>query len=327
MKAIQLIDIQANQPALVDVNIPQPKAGQCVIKMKAAALNRRDEWIVEGKYPAIKSGVTLGSDGCGVVEEGSDRWLGKKVLINPNINWGDHQWAQSEHYQILGMPNDGTLADYLAVDEDRLVEKPDFLSDEAGAAIPLAGMTAFRACFTQGAVNKNSRVLVTGAGGGVAQFSIAFCLAIGAHVTVASRSKSKIDRTLQLGAHEGLDFTTSDWVSRTQKIGGFDVIIDSIGGNYLNQYLKIIKPGGKIVFYGSSTGRPENMDLFKLFWSQVTIKGSTMASDSEFNEMIQFITRHQIEPVIDKIYSFEDFEAAFQRFHSSDHFGKIVIRC
>jgi len=326
MKAIQLLNLNDHQPERVEVDIPQPKSNECLVKISAAALNRRDEWIVEGKYPAIKAGITLGSDGCGIVIEGSSEWIGKTVLINPNINWGKSQLTQSQQYQILGMPFDGTLADYLVVSEDRLIEKPNFLTDEAGASIPLAGMTAYRACFSQGSVNKNSQVLVTGAGGGVAQFAIAFCLAAGAHVTVASRVESKINRSLESGAQRGFNFSSDKWLEQAQNSGGYDVIIDSIGGNYLNHYLKIIKPGGIIVFYGSSSGRPENIDLFRLFWSQVMIKGSTMASDLEFKEMIQFITNYKIQPIIDKIYDFDDFKAAFQRFHSEDHFGKIVLR-
>ena len=125
------------------------------------ALNKRDQFIREGKYPGIKTGVTLGSDAVGVVETvgdpAADHWLGKVVMINPNVNWGDNPEVQSREYSILGLPDDGTFAEYLVVGTDRIYEKPSYLEPSEAAAFPLAGLTAYRACFHHGQVSAQKK--------------------------------------------------------------------------------------------------------------------------------------------------------------------------
>ncbi|MAE83372.1 MAG: alcohol dehydrogenase [Flammeovirgaceae bacterium] len=310
----------------VEKSIPELENGYCLIKMKAAALNRRDYWISVGKYPGILDQVTLGSDGCGEVVAGSDLWKGQTVLINPNQNWGDDPDVQSSKYTILGTPLDGTLAEYLLVPEDRLVVKPDHLTDEEGAAIPLAALTAFRAVFTKANIQAGSKVLVTGIGGGVSHYALMFAQAIGAEVYVNSSSDEKLNRALSLGAKGIFNYRDEDWVKQASEVGKFDAVIDSAGGNAINNYLRLIKPGGKIVVYGSTTGKTEGLDLFRLFWSQVSLVGSTMGNDDEFQEMIQFVTAHQIKPSINKVYSFEDGIDAINSMSDAEQFGKTIIK-
>lgn len=305
---------------------PEASGNECVVKISAAALNRRDQWIREGMYPGIQFGTVLGSDGCGVVEEGPQEWIGKKVIINPNVNWGDNPEVQSAEYSVLGMPSNGTLAEYIKIPTHRLHEKPAHLSNEEAAALPLAGLTAFRATIKKGDAKAGKRVLVTGAGGGVSQFAIGFALASGSEVYVTSGSEEKIERVKEMGVKGGFNYKDEKWFKEASKVGGFDAIIDSAGGNQLNNYLKIIKPAGRIVMYGSTTGYPEKVDVFRLFWSQAQIMGSTMGSDNEFVEMLEWVNKHQIKPTIDQVFELENYLQAFDRFKEPDGFGKIVVR-
>ncbi len=326
MKAIKLVGDRDLHIELLDIDKPEVRNGQCLVRIKAASLNRRDFWITVGKYPKIKEEVILGSDGSGEVIDGPEEWIGKEVIINPNVNWGDNPMAQSRDYQILGMPKNGTLAEYIVVDPDRLVEKPDFLSFGQAACFPLAGLTAYRACFLKGEVKEGTKVLVTGIGGGVAQFALSFCKAVKAEVYVTSSSKNKISDAVSAGARSGFNYKKEEWVKTAKKEAeAFDVIIDSSGGNMVDQYLKVIKPGGKIVIYGASGGRAEAFDLPRVFWQQVSIIGTSMGNDVEFAEMVAFIDKYKIKPIIDKEFPMEDFKDAFRRFVDKDHYGKVVL--
>ncbi len=324
MKALEVI---TGNDSIQLSELPKPEIAEeeCLVHLKNAALNRRDQWIREGKYPGIKDGIVLGSDGCGIVEEGSKRWIGKEVIINPNVNWGSNPEVQSPEYSILGMPVNGTFAEYIHVSEDRLIEKPHHLSCEEAAALPLAGLTAYRALFTKGQITPKQKVLITGIGGGVSQFAMQFAVAIGAEVYVTSGEDAKIQRACDLGAISGFNYRNENWVKESSQFGGYDVIIDSAGGDLLNSYLKLIESAGRIVIYGSTSGTPHKLDLFRLFWSQAQIIGSTMGNDDEFSKMVEFVSDHQLKPTIDNVFNFEDYISAFDQFKAPDHFGKIVL--
>ncbi|WP_421765254.1 zinc-binding dehydrogenase [Ekhidna sp.] len=325
MKAITIT--QESEPIqLVDIDKPSVSGDTCLVKLTASALNRRDQWIREGMYPGIQFGTVLGSDGCGLVEKGPADWMDKEVIINPNVDWGNDPEVHSSTYSVLGMPTNGTLAEYIAIPAHRLQEKPAHLSDEEAAALPLAALTAFRATIKKGRSKAGKRVLVTGAGGGVSQFAIAFALASGADVYVTSGSDSKIEKVKEMGVIGGFNYKNESWEKEASKLGGFDTIVDSAGGNQLNNYLKIVKPAGRIIMYGSTTGHPEKVDVFRLFWSQAQIMGSTMGSDDEFVEMLEWINKYQIKPTLDQVYELDDYLKAFDRFNAPDHFGKIVLR-
>ncbi len=331
MKSLLLVDEAADKIRLGEIDIPQIRDNEVLIKLKAAALNHRDQWCREGKYPAIKYNTVLGSDGCGIVEKVANKthehWLEKAVIINPNINWGDNPNAQSDDYQILGMPSNGTFAEYIAVPADRLYEKPSYLSFEESAALPLGGLTAARTVFTKGNVKKGMKVFISGIGGGVAQFAFQFCKAIGAEIYTNSGSQEKMDKAMLLGAKAVYNYKEEAWVKKAIKdSGGFDVIIDSAGGNNMNHYLKMIKKGGGIVHYGSTTGMPKNFDIFKLFFSQASIHGSTMGNDDEFKQMVDFVNAHKIKPIIDSIRPLGDIVSAFDDMKAATQFGKIVLK-
>ncbi|MEQ9374805.1 MAG: zinc-binding dehydrogenase [Imperialibacter sp.] len=330
MKALKLVNETADHVKLVDMPEPTPGKGEVLIKMQAAALNHRDQWCREGKYPNIKFDVVLGSDGCGVVEQlGPDTdetWKGKSVIINPNINWGSNPEVQSAQYRILGMPDNGTLSEYVVVPVDRLFEKPTHLTPEQASALPLCGLTAYRALFTRGKLKRGQNVLVSGAGGGVAVYALMFAKLAGANVYVTSGSKSKITQAVALGAVEGFDYNNEKWAQTALKSsGGFDLIVDSTGGQMINQYLRVLKHGGRVVIYGASSGIPKTLDVFRIFWNQLTIQGSTMGNDQEFEQMIDYVNRTQMLPVIDSVRPFSEVVTAFDKMKQRKQFGKLVV--
>ena len=310
----------------------EPDPDHAIVDLKTAALNRRDYWITCGMYPDISTPVILGSDGAGTVSKtgvGVDSdWNGRKVIIQPGLNWGDDASKQSESYHILGMPMDGTFATQVQVPVGNLYPKPAGLDWNQSAALPLAGLTAYRALFTQGGIKKGMNILITGAGGGVSSLAIQFSVANGAHVWVTSSSTSKIERAVQLGARGGENYNHENWFkSLADRAGAFDVIIDSAGGKGYHALIDLAAPGGRIVNYGATSGNPKNIDMFKVFWKQLRLQGTTMGSAQDFTEMLTLIESRNIQPLVDKIYPLAEINQALDVMKHSSQFGKIVIRC
>ncbi len=310
---------------------PESKDREVLVKVNYAALNHRDQWIREGQYAKIEYPSILGSDGMGeVVATGStsgEGLIGKKVIINPNIDWGDNPASQDmRNYQILGMPSYGTIAEYIEVNVDRLVEKPTHLSDIEAAALPLAGLTAYNALFNKGQLHKDMNVLISGVGGGVAQFAFQFALAAGAKVWVTSSKEEVLTKCMEMGASGSANYQLSDAYKAIKlESGGFDLIVDSAGGNGLNDLIGTLNANGKYVFYGATKGVPSNLNLRLVFWKHLSILGTTMGSDEDFRDMIAFVNEHKIHPIIDKIYPLENAVEAFDRMKEGFQFGKIVI--
>jgi len=314
-----------------EVPTPTPGNGQALIKMKATALNRRDDWIREGKYPNIRFGVIMGSDGSGIVEavgnEADHPWVGQEVVINPNIDWGPDLDVQSGKYTILGMPVDGTFAEYAVVPIDRLHHKPFHLDFLQASALPMGGLTAFRALFRKGELKGGQNVLISGFGGGVAQFAFLFAKAAGANVYVTSGSTDKLEKALKLGAKGAYNYKKeSTYPDLWKTKGGFDLVIDSAGGDQINNFIKILKPKGRIVFYGATNGLPAKLDMYRMFWNQLSLLGSTMGNDHEFSEMLSFVSKHQIRPLIDSIRPFSKIADSFPDITKPNKVGKIVFQ-
>lgn len=314
-----------------EVEKPVPGHGELLVKVKYAALNHRDEWIRKGQYAKIQYPSILGSDGMGTVEEIGEgvngSWRQKEVIINPNIDWGNDPEAQGKSYKILGMPDQGTLAQYIKVKEDRLELKPAYLSPEQAAALPLAGLTAYNALFNKGKINEKMNVLINGVGGGVAQFAFQFALATGANIWVSSSKEEVLEKCISMGAKGRINYHRPDAFERLKSESqGFDLIIDSAGGDQMNNLVGVLKPKGKLVFYGATLGLPSSLNLRQIFWNHLQIIGSTMGSDLDFKKMIAFVEKNKIEPIIDKVFNWEEADKAFDRMAVGAQFGKIVVK-
>ena len=307
-----------------------PGPGEVVVQIKASALNRRDYWITLGMYPGIELPCVLGSDAAGVVTmcgEGVDHtWNKREVILDPGLGWGDDPNVQDPQFNIIGLPRDGTFATEVVVPESQLHFRPQHLDWNESAALPLAGVTAYRAVFTQGRLQASETVLVTGIGGGVATFALQFAVAAGAKVWVTSSSAAKIEQAVKLGAQGGFNYTNDGWWKQMSKeVGAPSLIIDSAGGPGYRALLTLADAGGRIVNYGATAGPPEKVDLFKLFWKQLHLIGSTMGSPTDFTAMLELVKEYRIRPVIDAVLPLKDGNAAVGQMASSPQFGKYVL--
>ncbi len=319
-------------PVYKKVDTPKPGEGQALVKLHAAALNHRDVWIMQGKYPGIKYPIVLGSDGAGVVDAVGPhekvKILGREVIINPGINWGKDEAYQSKEFEILGLPENGTFAEYVTVPIENIHDKPEHLSMEQAAALPLAGLTAWRALMTRGQFKKGEKVLITGIGGGVALFALQFAAAAGAEIFVTSSSQKKIAQAIKLGARGGANYTEENWEEQITMLSNkpFDVVIDGAGGEGFATALKLLGPGGRAVFYGGTAGKWPKLLPQHLFYKQIEIKGSTMGSPKEFEEMLAFINEHKIEPVVSETVPLREGADAFLKMDRGEQFGKLVLK-
>ncbi|MBX0292901.1 zinc-binding dehydrogenase [Hymenobacter sp. HSC-4F20] len=331
MQALVLTGI--GQPAtLQEVPTPQPGPGQVQVQLHAAALNHRDVWIQKGQYAGLKFPIILGSDGAGSISalgEGVDAsLLGQEVVINPGQHWGNNPAAQGADFQILGLPQDGTFAEYVCVAAQQVSAKPAHLSFEQAAALPLGGVTAYRAVFTRAGLQPGERVLISGVGGGVALLALQLAVVSGADVWVTSGSEEKIAQAVALGAKGGISYHAENWPATLiqQAGGGFDVLVDSAGGPGFSNLLDAAAPGGRLVLYGATHGNIPQVAARKIFWKQLSVLGSTMGTAQDFNAMVRFFEQHQISPVIDEIFALADGEQALRRMDEGLQFGKLVLQ-
>lgn len=316
---------------ITEIAKPKPVKDQVLIRLKNASLNHRDLWIFRDQE-LVGSGVVPGSDGSGVVEsvgEDADEISpGSEVVINPGLEWGKNPAVQGDTFKILGFPDNGTFAEFVAVSKKYVFEKPGHLSFEEAAAMPLAALTAYRALFSKARLRANEKVLITGIGGGVALWLLQFAVAYKARVYVTSSSPEKLQRAIRLGALGGFNYTDPEWSTQAAKEagGGFDIIIDSAGGKLFGKYVELALPGGRIINYGRTAGNIDEISTRLLYWKQLTILGTAMGTRDEFLSMLDFVENRQMKPVIDTVYPLGRFHDAVERMRSSSQFGKIVLK-
>jgi len=332
MKALVLGEIGGPENLSIrEVPTPQPGPGEVRVSLKCAALNRRDVWITVGKYPRIELPSIGGSDGAGIVDavgEGVDgAMIGSEVVIYPARDWGDDPRCGGANFRVLGMPDQGTFAQWICVPADDVSPKPEHLSWEQAAALPLAGLTSWRAIVTHGEVTSGQKVLVTGIGGGVATFALLWAKYHGADVFVTSGSDEKLAAARAIGASDGVNYHDENWGKSIRKMsGGIDIVIDSAGGAVVNQAMNTLNPGGRFVFFGATLGDPDQgLEMAKMFFKQARIQGTTMGTPAEFNAMLDFVRSHNIEPVVDQVVPLDDGVAAHQRMWASEQMGNIVL--
>ncbi len=315
-----------------DVETPEPAAGEVRVKINSAALNRRDYWITQGLYPNVAFPVIPGSDGAGTVDavgKGADPKLkGREVVIYPARNWGPDPRCLGPDFRILGMPDQGTFAEYICVPADEVYPRPAHLDWEQAAAVPLAGLTSWRAVMTQGEVKPGYKVLVTGAGSGVSTFSILWSVQHGAEVWVSSGSEEKIKKAQELGAKGGAIYKDAKcYETLKEKSGGFDVAIDSAGGDAMNDIIDTLNPAGRFVFFGATLGNPSRgLELRKMFFRHTRIQGTTMGTPDEFKAMLDFLSAKKLEPVVDRVLPMDQASEAFRLLDTFSQTGKVVLK-
>lgn len=320
---------------------PSNNHSEITIKIISFSFNHRDVWQRKGMYPGILFPSILGSDCTGIVIGPTDHpFYNQQVLIYPAVNWSKDPKGpdmEGRPFGILGgthlTEGIGTFAEYIHVPSSHCKLVPSFLNgDPKAAAIPLAGLTAYRAVFSKGEIRSGMNVLVTGIGGGVAIFALQFCTAVGATVWVTSGSVEKINQAKALGAKDGVDYKQNDWPSRLASLAMgpdkepfLDVVIDSSGGDIMQKCRKLLRDGARVVSYGSTTGSNMSITMSEVL-KNLEFRTTTMGSLLEFQEMIEFIEKHQIEPVVFKtLIGFESVEEGFEILKNGKQFGKVVV--
>jgi zinc-binding alcohol dehydrogenase/oxidoreductase len=334
MKALVLHDIGGpDKLSYEDAHDPEPGSGETVVRLHAAALNRRDVFVTRGQYPGAKPEalpIILGSDGSGEVVARGDGAAGPdegtEVVVNPALYWGDDPQKPGKEYRILGLPDDGTFAQLVRVPAENVFPKPSHLSHEEAAAIPLGALTAYRAVVTRGGVQEGETVVVPGIGSGVATFVVQIAAALGARVFVTSGSDEKIQKAKALGAEGGVNYNSEDW-SRELKsmIGGVDLSVDHVGGEGFDALVSLAKPGSRIVTFGATAGPKVTVVMPRIFLKHLTILGTAMGTNEEFGAMLDLFAEHGLRPTINETFPLQEAAAAMEHMEEGSGIGKIVL--
>ncbi|MEA3183729.1 MAG: hypothetical protein QOJ74_206 [Ilumatobacteraceae bacterium] len=297
---------------------PEPIApdGHAVVRVAATSVNMHELWSMRGVgVRADQFPMVLGCDIAGWDEAGNE------VIVsgsfgNPDAGHGDESFDPDRALVSERFP--GAFAERTIVPRRNLVPKPAFMTLEEAACITVAWTTAFRMLFTRGRAEPGERVLIQGAGGGVATAATALARAAGLHVIVTSRSADKRQRAVQLGAHEAIE--TGSRVSQP-----VDLVIETVGEATWKHSLRSVRPGGRIVVSGATTG-DVSADLPRVFYRQLSIIGVSGASRVETEQLLRFMEAADLHPVIDSVYPLDQIHAAFERAQQPDLFGKVVVR-
>lgn len=330
MNAIQLTE--TGPPEVLRVTyVADPVAGpgEVVVELRAAALNRRDVFVRKGIAPSPLP-VIPGSDGAGVVRTlgAGVRGVaeGDEVVIFPSLGWGGGEAAPQPGFRILGGPDDGTYAELIRIPAENVMPKPKRLSWEEAAALPLAGLTAWRALISRAALRPGETVLVLGIGGGVATFALHIARGAGARVIVTSSSDEKLARAADLGAAVGVNYTADDWVDqvKAETGGGVDVVVDSVGSTWADS-VNCLRPGGRLVVFGGTGGGKVEMMVRPVTMGQVSVLGTTMGSARDFAGLLRAVATQSWTPVVDSVRPLAEAADAHAREEAGEHFGKLVL--
>ncbi len=331
--------IRMNEPGGPEVLVletvpdPEPGPGQVVVSLKAAALNRRDVFVRKG-VAKVPLPLTPGSDGAGVVHAVgtgvSGVAEGDEVVILPSLSWGADLRAPGPGFRILGGPDQGTYAEQIVIPAENVFPKPSRLSWHEAAALPLAGLTAWRALMTRARIIPGETVLVIGIGGGVATFALHLAKAAGCRVVVTSSSNDKLAAARDLGADVGVNYAEvgDDWPAAVREAngGGVDVVIDSVGSTWAGS-VDACAPGGRVVVFGGTGGGKVQMQVRPVTVGQIALLGTTMGSPAEFRQLLTAVDTQDWRPVVDSVRPLADAAAAHAREENGLHFGKLVLDC
>jgi NADPH:quinone reductase-like Zn-dependent oxidoreductase len=327
-----------------DLPKPEPKLGEIRVRVRAAALNHLDLFVVAG-MPGVK--ITppwiLGADATGVVDAigdlrgTSDNQLkvGDTVIVNPGLSDHTCEFCQAGehslcvHFKLLGEHAPGTLAEYIVIPAHNARSIPKDRPVEQAAAFTLSTLTAWRMVVTRARVKKTDNVLIWGIGGGVALAALEIVRTIGATPWVTSHSDEKLALARGLGAEHVINYATTDVGkeirARTNK-RGVDVVFDTVGEATWAQSLGALARRGRLVTCGATSGPIVQMDVRRLFWNQWDIMGSTMGNDAEFDAVTSEFHAGHLMPLVDSVFDISQGRQAFERLQSGQQFGKIVVR-
>ncbi|KAG8167267.1 hypothetical protein KVR01_002956 [Diaporthe batatas] len=330
---------------LKEVPKPSPGPKEVLIRLNAAALNHRDLFVRQQLYPGISFENPLLADGHGTVIQSGPQCVrnlqDKDVLLFPARGWDAHPDGpeDSKKYSVIGgtaMYDAGTAQEYIVCNEEDVEVAPSHLSPVEGAALPLVGLTGWRALVTKTGENasRGRNILITGIGGGVALQVLQFAVALGCNAWVTSGDKAKIDKAVKLGAKGGVSYRDKDWEKQLQKLlpkerPFLDAVIDGAGGDIVLRTARLLKPGGIVSQYGMTTG-PTMPWVMQAVMKNIELRGSTMGSREEFRAMVAFVReRPLLKPVISRVAkglkNLDGIDELFADMKDGKQFGKLVI--
>jgi NADPH:quinone reductase-like Zn-dependent oxidoreductase len=295
---------------------PEPGPGQVRIRVAATTVNQHDLWALRGvgvapdAFPRIL--------GCDIVGWDDD---GREVMVtgcfgDPDAGDGDETFDPARSLISEDLP--GSFGEYTVVPQRNVIDKPRWLTFQQAACLNVGWSTTYRMLFTRGEARPGERVLIQGAGGGVSTAAIAMARAAGLHVTVTSRSPEKRARALELGAHAALP-------TGTRLPERVDIVIETVGTATFEHSLRALRPGGRVVTAGATTGSELPLDLPRIFYRQLSIIGSTSGTRAETLRMLRFMDAAGLRPVIDSTFPLDRIHQAFERSQAPDLFGNVVL--
>lgn len=296
---------------------PEPVEGWARVRVRAASLNHHDLWSLRGVgLPADRLPMTLGCDAAGVDEETGQEVVVHSVVTDPGFGGADE--TMDPRRTLLSELHQGTLAEVVVVPRRNLVPKPADLDWAQAACLPTAWLTAYRMLCTRSGLAPGSTVLIQGAGGGVATALVAIGRACGYRMWVTGRDEAKRQRALELGAHAVFD-------SGARLPERVDAVMETVGAATWDHTLKSLRPGGRVVISGATSGPNPPADLARVFFLQLSVVGSTMGTLEELRRLVALCAATGIRPLVDGTYPLTDARAAFERLAGGDVFGKLVV--
>ncbi|HEU0014588.1 MAG TPA: zinc-binding dehydrogenase [Longimicrobium sp.] len=321
-------------------DVPRPSAGpgEVLVQVRACAMNHLDLWVRRGLPIETTMPHVGGSDIAGVVAEVGDgvdaARVGERVVVNPGLWCGRcRECGRGEHsmcprFRILGEHTNGGFTELVAVAADHAYALPEGVSFESASALPISYQTAWRALMTRARLRAGEDVLVIGASGGTAIAAVQFAKLAGARVFAVTRGDDNAARLKALGADVVYDREQEDWsaaVHRDTGKRGVDVVVENVGAATWSGSVRALARGGRLVTYGATAGPRVELDVRAVFWRQIEVIGSTMASRGEFEEMLRVVFTHGVEPVVDSVMPLDQAREAHERLEAGGQFGKIVL--
>jgi NADPH:quinone reductase-like Zn-dependent oxidoreductase len=313
-----------NPSVLRPATFPDPveRAGWVTVELRAAALNWHDVLVRQGRYHSPLPHV-IGADGAGIRRD-----TGDPVVLVPSLHWGGRDDAPAPEWEILGDRRPGTYAELVSVPQECLAPRPKGYSWAQAAALPLVGLTTYRALFTRGRLRPGESMLVLGAGGGIATSAVQLAAGSGASIVVTSSSPDKIALAIGAGARDGVLHNDPDWPERARELcpssAGYDLVLDPVGR--WTESVRALRPGGRLVVLGANAGETAPMNVRQFYFGQYDLLGTTMGNTRDFAGLLNLITEYRIPPPhIDRAFPLDQAAAAHEYLETDRNFGKCVL--
>jgi NADPH:quinone reductase-like Zn-dependent oxidoreductase len=336
-----------------DLPAPEPKPGQALVQIKAAAMNRVDKWVRDG-WPGLKLALPHipGSDGAGVVAavggshvgaglapapgqpQGLPLQVGDRVVLNTNVGCGYCEMCVAGtdnlcfNWHLFGETVDGANAEYVAIHERQLLRLPEGFPFEQAAAAGLVFHTAWHSLITKGQLRPGETVLIVGAGGGVNTASIQIAKLAGCRVYVVGSDENKLARAQSLGADVLIDRSKEDWGKKIFQLTdkrGVDVVVDNVGAATMMTSLRAARRGGRVLTVGNTSGPKFEIDNRYLFGKHLSLIGSTMGTRADFATVMGLVFAGKLHAPIDSTFPLSEIRAAHEKMERGEVFGKIVL--